>query len=120
MSAKKVVPTAKKKLAKTKKAVVAKVKTEPDMLNGVADIRRFFYKNEIPLYFISATNFNMLGADEWIKGFKFICHIECFDGQHPNVFSPKEEIPHDEFTCIEDINNYLLTASRGTGLSQVP
>ena len=50
----------------------------------------------------------MLGADEWIKGFKFICHIECFDGQHPNVFSPKEEIPHDEFTSIEDINNYLL------------
>jgi len=78
------------------------------VLNGVPDIRRFFYKNEIPLYFISATNFNMLGADEWIKGFKFICHIECFDGQHPNVFSPKEEIPHDEFTSIEDINNYLL------------
>ncbi|TDD97306.1 biotin carboxylase [Flavobacterium cellulosilyticum] len=79
-----------------------------EMLNGVSDIRRFFYKNETPLYFISATNFNMLGADEWIKGFKFICHIECFDGQHPNVFSPKEEIPHDEFTSIEDINNYLL------------
>ena len=53
-------------------------------------------------------NFTLLGADEWIKGFKFICHIECFDGQHPNVFSPKEEIPHDEFTSIEDINNYLL------------
>ncbi len=50
----------------------------------------------------------MLGADEWIKGFKFICHIECFDGQHPNVFSPKTEIPHDEFQSIEDINNYLL------------
>ncbi|MBC2839833.1 biotin carboxylase [Robiginitalea sp. SC105] len=79
-----------------------------EVLNGVPDIRRFFYKNEVPLYFISATNFNMLGADEWIKGFKFICHIECFDGQHPNVFSPKEEIPHDEFTSIEDINNYLL------------
>ena len=50
----------------------------------------------------------MLGADEWIKGFKFICHIECFDGKHPNVFSPKVEVPHDEFTSIEDINNYLL------------
>ncbi len=79
-----------------------------DVLDGVPEIRRFFYKNEVPLYFISATNFNLLGADEWIKGFKFICHIECFDGQHPNVFSPKEEIPHDEFTSIEDINNYLL------------
>lgn len=77
-------------------------------LNGVADIRRFFYKNETPIYFISATNFNLLGADEWIKGFKYISYIECFDGLHPNVFSPKEEIPHDEFTSIEDINNYLL------------
>jgi len=90
-----------------KKTTPAK-KASATVLNGVPDIRRFFYKNETPLYFISATNFNMLGADEWIKGFKFICHIECFDGLHPNVFSPKEEIPHDEFTSIEDINNYLL------------
>jgi glutathione synthase/RimK-type ligase-like ATP-grasp enzyme len=99
-----------KKVAKPigKKITVVKKASKIDALNGVPDIRRFFYKNEIPLYFISATNFNMLGADEWIKGFKFICHIECFDGQHPNVFSPKEEIPHDEFTSIEDINNYLL------------
>lgn len=77
-------------------------------LKGVSDIRRFFYKNEIPLYFISATNFNMLGADEWIKGFKFITYIDCFDGLHPNVFTPKTEMPHDEFESIEDINNYLL------------
>lgn len=77
-------------------------------LDGVSDIRRSFHKNEEPLYFISATNFNLLGADEWIKGFKFICHIECFDGLHPNVFSPKNEIPHEEFEGIEDINNYLL------------
>lgn len=77
-------------------------------LKGISDIRRFFYKNEEPIYFISATNFNLLGADEWIKGFKFISYIECFDGLHPNVFSPQTEIPHEEFTGIEDINNYLL------------
>jgi hypothetical protein len=77
-------------------------------LNGIPDIRRFFYKNEVPIYFISATNFNLLGADEWIKGFKFINYIECFDGLHPNVFSPREKMPHDEFESIEDINNYLL------------
>ncbi|MEZ4777253.1 MAG: biotin carboxylase [Bacteroidia bacterium] len=77
-------------------------------LSGVSDIRRFFYKNEVPIYFISATNFNLLGADEWIKNFKFITYIECFDGLHPNVFSPKEEIAHEEFQSIEDINNYLL------------
>lgn len=100
-------PTGKKTTLAKKTTPVKKV-TTTKVLNGVPDIRRFFYKNETPIYFISATNFNMLGADEWIKGFKFICYIECFDGQHPNVFSPKEEIPHDEFTSIEDINNYLL------------
>ena len=76
--------------------------------NNLGDTPDPFYKNETPIYFISATNFNLLGADEWIKGFKFICHIECFDGLHPNVFSPTEEIPHDDFEGIEDINNYLL------------
>lgn len=83
-------------------------KSTQQTLNGVADIRRYFFLNETPLYFISATNFNLLGADEWIKGFKYINYIECFDGLHPNVFAPKEEMPHDEFESIEDINNYLL------------
>jgi len=82
--------------------------TKKPKLEGISDIRRFFYKNEVPIYFISATNFNLLGADEWVKGFKFICYIECFDGLHPNVFSPKEQMPHEEFQSIEDINNYLL------------
>ncbi|REL39019.1 biotin carboxylase [Rhodohalobacter sp. SW132] len=83
-------------------------KKEIKTLKGLSDIRRFFHRNEMPVYFISATNFNLLGADEWIKSFKFICYIECFDGQHPNVFSPDEEVPHEEFESIEDINNYLL------------
>jgi hypothetical protein len=52
-----------------------------------------------------------LGADEWIKGFKFITYIDCFDGLHPNLMSPKTEEPHEEFQSIEDINNYLLTHS---------
>lgn len=86
---------------KNKKAASKKLK-------GIHDIRRFFYRNDTPIYFISATNFNLLGADEWIRGFKFITYIECFDGTHPNVFSPKEELPHDEFESIEDIVNYLL------------
>ncbi len=108
MTTKKSLDTKKVTKPIAKKATPIKKVAKKEVLNGVPDIRRFFYKNETPLYFISATNFNMLGADEWIKGFKFICHIECFDGLHPNVFSPKEEIPHDDFTCIEDINNYLL------------
>ncbi|MFT5667874.1 MAG: hypothetical protein ACI9DK_002074 [Vicingaceae bacterium] len=91
---------------KTVMRVIKKPKKE--VLQGISEIRRFFYRNEKPIYFISATNFNLLGADEWVRKFKFICYIECFDGLHPNVFAPQEELPHDEFTSIEDINNYLL------------
>jgi len=87
----------------------AKKRKQGPALKGIGDIRRFFFKNETPIYFISATNFNLLGADEWVKGLKFINYIDCFDGQHPNVFVPKEEVPHATFESIEDINNYLLS-----------
>lgn len=77
-------------------------------LQGLAEIKQFFKSNKTPIYFISATNFNLLGIDEWINNFKYISHIDSYDGLHPNLFSPKEEIPHEEFQSIEDINNYLL------------
>ena len=76
-------------------------------LKNISEIRRFFHRNETPIYFISATNFNLLGMDEWCKNFKFINYIDCYDGRHPNTFVPSE-IPHRDFESIEDINNYLL------------
>jgi hypothetical protein len=42
-----------------------------------------------------------------VRNFRFVSYIDCFDGQHPSVFSPSE-VPHRPFTSIEDINNYLL------------
>jgi carbamoylphosphate synthase large subunit len=78
-------------------------------LRSIEEIRKFFADNTTPIYFISATNFNLLGMDEWIGNFKFISHIDCFEGAHPNLFSPKKDMPHDEFQSIEDINNYLLS-----------
>ena len=96
--------------------------TKHDVLRGISDIRRFFHRNSEPVYFISATPFNLLGMDEWIRGFFFINAIDCFDGQHPSVVVPPEH-PHEPFTSIEDINNYLLShedivrlvAERGPG-----
>jgi hypothetical protein len=76
-------------------------------LKGMSDIRRFFHRNETPIYFISATNFNLLGMDEWVKNFKYINYLDCYDGRHPNTFVPSPA-PHPEFDSIEDINNYLL------------
>lgn len=81
--------------------------TKPKTLKGIPDIRLFFHRNETPIYFISATNFNLMGIDEWVRNFRFVTYIDCFDGQHPHVISPTE-IPHRPFTSIEDINNYLL------------
>lgn len=76
-------------------------------LKNISEIRRYFHRNETPIYFVSATNFNLLGLDEWVKDFKYISYIDCYDGRHPNVMVPSEQ-PHAEFQSIEDINNYLL------------
>ncbi len=76
-------------------------------LRSISDIRRFFHRNQMPYYFISATNFNLLNIDEWVRNFRFINHIDCFDGRHPHVLVPPE-LPHEPFESIEDINNYLL------------
>ncbi len=76
-------------------------------LKNISEIRRYFHRNEEPIYFVSATNFNLLGLDEWVRNFKYINYLDCYDGRHPNVFCPAE-MPHDEFQSIEDINNYLL------------
>ena len=76
-------------------------------LKNISDIRRFFHRNETPIYFVSATNFNLLGISEWVRNFHYINYIDCFDGRHPSVLVPSES-PHREFEGIEDINNYLL------------
>jgi len=76
-------------------------------LKNISEIRRHFHTSKDQIYFVSATNFNLLGLDEWVKNFKYICYMDCYDGHHPNVFVPSET-PHDEFQSIEDINNYLL------------
>ncbi len=90
----------------TRPKATATAASRPTLV-GISDIRRYFHRNEAPIYFISATPFNLLGLDEWVRNFHFINYIDCFDGQHPHVFVPSE-VPHRPFTSIEDINNYLL------------
>jgi biotin carboxylase len=76
-------------------------------LRGIHEIRRFFRTNEIPVYFVSATAFNLLGIDRWVRNFRFINYYDSFDGHHPNVFVPGERTSRT-FESIEDICNYLL------------
>lgn len=82
--------------------------SEQKVLKGLQEIKQFFKENKTPIYFISATNFNLMGIDEWVSNLKYISYIDSYEGKHSNLFSPKEEAPHDDFTSIEDINNYLL------------
>lgn len=77
------------------------------VIRNVSDLRVLMHRNEKPIYFLSATNFNLLGLDQWIRNFRFISYIDCFDGRHPKVFVP-QKTPHPEFKSIEDINNHLL------------
>ncbi len=77
------------------------------MLNSVSDARLFFHRNASPIYFVSASPFNLLGIDTWVSNFKFINLIDCFDGRHPNVFAPARD-PDQEFQSMEEINNHLL------------
>ncbi len=81
------------------------VRTKP--LTGIPAIRNFFRTNETPIYFVSATPFNLLGIDRWVRRFRFINYYDSFDGTHPNVFVPKEQTPR-AFESIEEIVNYLL------------
>ncbi len=76
-------------------------------LVGIPAIRHFFRTNEVPVYFVSATAFNLLGIDRWVRNFRFVNYYDSFDGWHPNVFVPKEQSPR-VFESIEDICNYLL------------
>src|SRR3954447_7507909 len=81
------------------------IMTEP--LTGIPAIRNFFRTNTRPVYFVSATAFNLLGIDRWVRNFRFVNYYDSFDGTHPNVFVPMEQTPR-AFESIEEIVNYLL------------
>ncbi len=76
-------------------------------LSSFDDIRRHFQLRRRSTYFISACNFNMMGMHSWVRGWKNVNMLDCFDGTHPDVVV----VPDDHsraFTGIEDINHYLF------------
>jgi biotin carboxylase len=76
-------------------------------LRGISEIRSFFRTSQTPVYFVSATAFNLLGIDRWVRNFRFVNYYDSFDGHHPNVFVPTAASP-PEFESIEEICNHLL------------
>jgi len=81
--------------------------TKRPQLKGIREIRDFFRSNEQPIYFVGPTAFNLLGIDHWVQNFEYIVYYDSWDGQHQNVFAPKNQ-PYVEFESSEQINNYLL------------
>jgi D-alanine-D-alanine ligase-like ATP-grasp enzyme len=77
------------------------------LLRNISEVRHFFRTNEVPIYFVGATPFNLLGLDRWVRNFSYITYYDGWDGAHPRVFSPKHK-PYIEFESGEEINNWLL------------
>ena len=76
-------------------------------LRNVSEVRHFFRTNDVPIYFVGATPFNLLGLDRWIRNFSYITYYDGWDGAHPRVFTPRHK-PSIEFGSGEEINNWLL------------
>ncbi len=76
-------------------------------LRNMSEVRHFFRTNDVPVYFVGATPFNLLGLDRWVRRFSFIAYYDAWDGAHPHVFTPAHK-PYQEFASGEEINNWLL------------
>lgn len=84
-------------------------------LNSIADIKQYFAENSIPYYFISATNFNLMGMHDWVRGWQNINLVDCFDGRHPQVMIVADDHAR-VFENIEEINQYLLNSDKARSL----
>ncbi len=78
-----------------------------ETLRGIPEIRRFFRTQTTPVYFVSATAFNLLGMDRWVRALRYVNYYDSFDGHHPRVFVPRDR-PDRAFDSIEEICNHLL------------
>ena len=76
-------------------------------LRNISEMRHFFRTNTVPIYFVGATPFNLLGLDRWIRNFSYITYYDGWDGAHPRMFTPRHK-PYIEFSSGEEINNWLL------------
>ena len=71
----------------------------PAAANGLGDrcgtslrYGTFFRTNEVPIYFIGATPFNLLGLDRWIRNFSYVTYYDGWDGAHPRVFTQAQAV----------------------------
>lgn len=85
-------------------------------------LRALLLQNTTPIYFIDWCVFTALGMEEYIGNFHFICAADTFNGQHPNVFVPKDYVYDHSLSSKETLNSLLrhpevrdFIKSRGKG-----
>lgn len=82
---------------------------QPVTLKSLADVRRHFATNRVPYYFISPSNFNLMGIESWVAQWHHVNLIDCFDGAHPDVTLVPDD-PARVFQSVEEINAHLLAS----------
>ena len=63
-------------------------------LRNISEVRHFFRTNEVPIYFVGATPFNLLGLDRWVRNFSYVTYYDGWDGAHPASVQPKAQALH--------------------------
>jgi hypothetical protein len=77
------------------------------VMKTLADIRACLARNETPIYFFNLTASNLIGAEEWIGGLRFINTVDSFAGAHPQAFVPPGA-KRQKLSGVEAANQYLL------------
>ena len=77
------------------------------MLDGAEDIFGLFREYQDPLFYVSTSAYNILGAEQWIGSLSFINSLDSFDGQHPRIFTSVPP-PGADPAGITGACNYLL------------
>ena len=76
-------------------------------ITSIADVKEYFSNLDTPHYFVSATNFNLMNLEKWVKNWHNINFVDCYDGTNPSVMLPNK-LGTPVFESIEAINSFLL------------
>lgn len=83
--------------------------TNSTKLSGLSEIRSHFFRDPTPTWYVCATPYTLLGMDEWVRGFRFITHADCFDGLHPRVMTAASGLPRVfPYGTLEEMNAEIL------------
>lgn len=78
-----------------------------EKIDSIEAMKQYFSESETPHYFVSATNFNLMNMEQWVKRWTPINFIDCFDGSNDSILIPSVS-GAPVLDSIESINSFLL------------